>query len=272
MKVDIFLPHVKDDYVDDGILELWWCYLISKGGSKKRMLGVILGLGLQTWVWVLPCSKPSGARPALLYCCGYSELHNVPVLLGCVGIAHPGGFPNEFHSLLQDKPCMSTIRGRLGAVSNWCSRSQHEQSQELHTGSTLTLLCLRMLLPLALASAFPVNFAVLQLLGKWGEQCRGELHYYLEELFQEVAFCHCRRCHFAWILGMMCCCILMCPILQIFQLLWGSEKNKILLDLHQLLYLSSEGRGYIQNERLLLLLQADHWIIIKWAALLLFPV
>lgn len=192
-------------------------------------------------VWVLPCSKPYGARAALLYCFDYSELHNTPMLPAC--ITHPGGFPNGFPPILQDKPCVSTIRGRLGAVSNWCSRSQHEQSQELHTGSTLTLLCLCVLLPLALASAFPWNFAVLQLLGKLWEQCRRELYCHLEKLLQEVALCHCRRCHFAWILGMMRCCILMCPVLQTLQLLWGSEKNKILLDFTLVALCTFRGPG-----------------------------
>ncbi|XP_037258617.1 cyclin-D1-binding protein 1 isoform X1 [Falco biarmicus] len=71
---------------------------------------------------------------------------------------------NHLAVRLNDKPCMSTIRGRLGAVSDWCSRSQHEQNQELHTGSTLALPCLHVLLRLALVYAFPVNLAVLQLL------------------------------------------------------------------------------------------------------------
>lgn len=176
-------------------------------------------------------------------------------------VRHPGGFPNEFPPLLQGKPCMSTIRGRLGAVSNWCSRSQHEQNQELHTGSTLALPCLRVSLPLPLAYAFPVSLTVLSSYWENDESNvhRRELYCHLVKPSQEVAVCHHRRCRFAWIPGVVQCCVLMlrmCPILQTLQLLWGSKNNKILLDLHEWLYLFSGGRGYIQKERVLLLLQA----------------
>ncbi|XP_071615646.1 cyclin-D1-binding protein 1 isoform X2 [Heliangelus exortis] len=74
---------------------------------------------------------------------------------------------NQLAVRLNGKPCMSTIRGRLGAVSNWCSRSQHEQNQELHTASNLVFPCLHVLLPLSLAYTCSVILSVLQLPGEW---------------------------------------------------------------------------------------------------------